>query len=472
MRRMWCRVGRCRRLSTRCRARFGRPVLLMLSCCHCERAPDGAEPPDGRVDTASESGDAPGDAAQDVADDRDGSPSACAIGVSAEPIPDEFQPDAQRLPGLPPEVDVFRIPPPSYGLEWTQCGAGCLELSEQWASQGVREQTIGGVRQDGPWLALRYGPPSGQVHTLITPVEGPPDGAFVEAQVTGTRNTGFSNPNLVASDAYLFTAYRKGFRAALALDGVGDAAVVRCLADDLEAAATYAAMQPSWYALAWSGSFLRAGRRPFDGQAPRKLSTEPYAALSDLTGTSDAIIALGYGPGDAYRLFVLDDFSGSTPGRPLFPAVDGTTVGDCCARVDGTSVAWLRGGDHQYSDAGYAFWGTVDLMRGDISSSGKVSNPVKVRSVPVQVLADAGGFGGGYYVGFGSDTFQGPELVYVVRVSDGRMWKIAARSANVLWARVLYVTADEIALVERYAVAAPTASQIVRYAVADLGPGE
>ena len=289
---------------------------------------------------------------------------------------------------------------------------------------------------------------------------------MIEREVTGLVDTGFSLPRLLSTAGLFVVSYHDELTYVFSITA-GQS--VTCLA-------RRAGFMNPFYSAAFShdrwavaGSLVVTGAWPITaGQEDIRVVTAPNLdELNDVGSMGNGLFVRGYGWDKHLRLWTWQ------PGGEVELLTEQQVEEDhCCGSADGGQIAWLRG-DERYEEAGVFYWNKVELLThplpiGQVPISGTV-----VRQVPQNLIGNSGVLSAGHWASFGQDPDTGKEFVYLVRISDGQLWKIPPRGPDVYWISVIYLSSEEVALLEKsHGTHTPTAKTIVRYELASLGPGE
>ncbi len=330
--------------------------------------------------------------------------------------------------------------------------------------------TIGGLVDGVPWLALKQRLDDAKARTWIGPADGPASAALIEADLsTSSTDTGFSAAQLVSSRGFVLTAYFGKF---VTTFGAPIGSPMICFARSATTASWLsAALLPDRWAVAGSPAPILTGAWPpvAGHEDLLTLSAPTGDQLNDVTTAGQRLVWFGYGAGKQYHLWTWQ------PGEAVQLLVNpppSSGQQNCCAASTDDQIAWLRGTGYN-EDSGYAAFDQVDLMTAPLPINLLPVTGCRVRTVPQPSMSNPGVVGGGYWANAAApanDPSAG--YIYVVRLTDGRMWKIPERGPQQPWTKILYVTSSEIALLEGYWGHPEWASTVVRYDLASLGPGE
>lgn len=472
-------------------------VALGASAYMCSRSPQGQGGgagdnghivyEDGSADTASggSGGTIAGSGGIGATGGGDAGPTGilpCAsLPPSSEPVPAGWPAGAKRLPALDPDVYVFEVPPDPTPLTWKVCGTGCKELVNTWApslGDGLWVDTIGAAVGNTPWLILRRRH-ANYVGTWIGPADGGAVHMLAEEVSSGTVPHGFSSPAGIGASGFVVSAElheTSTWEMGATLDGP-----LRCMFEErgfnqlfseLATSSTRWALWPQGNGPGWSSQL------PI-GSAQALLDPVPipagYTRGGGFVGLPEGFVMTGYQPVSC-ALFIWTPAAGTVP----FVAAPPPDASDTPVASDGNRIAWLHGSGLSM-DAGQASWSKVELMLA--TDNGQF--PVTGTSVGVlptfEPWTDTQGpsaLRGDYFAGWLESGWPHPvapeRLVpFVLRLSDHRIWIIPPRSPDVRWRNILYLSDDEIGLLER-SIHSFTgyADTVVRYRLDSLGPGE
>ena len=442
-------------------------VIAAIAGCNCSSGTQAGPTyaPDAAAE-AREDGSGGADAGREAGADASGeAPVAWPchdLPPAPDPVPEGFPAGAKRLPALPPDIRVFEVPPTPTQLTWNSCGVGCKEIDTTWGPAGVPLylSTRGGLVAGKGWLALSQRLAGGLMSLWIGPADGKGAQAFASidkdylthsaAYCDGLSDRGAVVEFYGSKQLYFFGGMPGQTLTCLAKPAVGNPGVSSVYSD-------------TRWAIASSATPILTGAWPV------KTGAEDYRLLKTGDGLHDvrtegAHLVFG-GSGAQYksRLWAWEPSQGAR----LLVAED--PYDNDCPAIDPPDMAWLRGEGRSVTDT--VTWKNISLLRAatpftSIPISGSV-----VRSLPLASMLPDLNFGCMLYAGFwtmtGLDLDQG-WYAYLVRLSDGRLWKLPGREAGRLWRSVLYVTANEIALLEEFKGEIRT---VVRYELASLGPG-
>jgi hypothetical protein len=457
---------------------FGWALLAALAATSCRCVDQPGEGGSGRVgasptlttSTMADGGPGGGDAGVDGAFMH-----PCSeLPAAPEAVPAGYPAGAKRLPALPAQVEVFEVPAPSALLQWADCGTGCKELVTSWADAGsgpLTERTIGGLVNGEPWFALRQVLPGSFVRTWIGPLGGPAAKAFVERLGTGNVDTGFLEPlSLVASGGIFAVFYHDEFMYVFTTSVAGNP-VCTAWRGKPTFVPFSAAISAGRWAIAGSPAPIVTGAWPVvAGQEDiRTLTTPSGDELNDVGSAGEWLFWGGFGGDQRFRLWGWRPLGNV---ELLVQPPSDVAADLCCAAAGSESISWLRG-LQRYDDNGVARWKQVDLVTLALPIHQVPIAGMLVRQVPQDVISGPGVTSPRYWASFGHDPGSDEMYAYVVRLSDGQLWKIPRRGPNAIWLRALYVSSQEIALLEKEVGSySPYSKTVVRYDLSSLGPGE
>jgi hypothetical protein len=297
--------------------------------------------------------------------------------------------------------------------------------------------------------------------------DGPAVRAYVEAEVTGSQDTGFSTFRTVAQRGYLFTVYDHDwvmwvFGAELSRSPV-------CLATRKMPAYSIqtAAFTSSRWAAAGNPAPIVTGAWPLvPGKEDLQTLWAPTGGeQEDLASAGDWLFWVA--STQTKRLWAWRP-DGSP--RRLVDPTPGIKEDLCCVAADDHHIAWKRGRD--FTLDGGPSWLQVDLMVATLPIASLPVTGKLVRRIPTTGMYFSGLVAGGHWADFGAENNKG--IISIVRFSDGRIWKIPIeRAPGVELIKILYLTSTEIGLLEKKKQSyTPVAHTVVRYDLASLGPGE
>lgn len=460
-------------------------VLAVAGCC-CESSPtsvagagDGADAATDSpsADASEDQFDASGDTSQDEGDaDPMAVPPELAqpctsATAAAAPIPPGFPDGAKRLPGLPADVNVFEIPPPTEPLVWNACGTGCRELEPTWgAPQGgpLWRSSSGGQANAVPWLALRQRLSDDRVRLWVGPADAQARWAFIEADVSASDRAGFVAPHSVFADGLLPAVFNtEKFAALLALRfDSGPTCVVTSQNSAFVNFATMASVSSQRWAVSGYGPILSGAWPPTPGAEDlKRIVATTGEAGSDVLVVGDRLIWGGY-VAPHYRLWTW------RPGEE--PHLLLGDIGDDSASVstDGTQLVWLQARGY-YETEGISHWQTVELRSAPLPTSDQPISGTVLRTLPTSYVYGGVHFASGFLADYGYDSVDDSlGYYYVMRVSDGETWKFPRRGAQQPWSGMAFFTGTEIGLFEGVWGHPEWAATVVRYDITALGPGE
>jgi hypothetical protein len=432
------------------RAAAGAAVLVLLAAaCSCDEARDGAAAGGGAgAGAGSDARDAEHepDAAGDAADAP-----ACP-GAPGPRVPDGWV----RFPGLPCECDVWMAPdaermdrPPA----WIPAGPGDLELEVSWATPANR--LLAGWSRAASWgghTYVAYARDLGKdlYDTLVVRLpENQP--VFQSIVVGGVGAPCQAHVTAMGQGKVLHWAYVDG-----ALGVATPVAYLEGLTTDGPLRTVYAA-----YEAALTGGDVVSSR------VAARLHVPPWRIDAFTLDPPGIVPAVATGYFRDYSLVAWDDalyferlfgaeatsrseiqqWTAASGQRRFVPGGGAGAGGDgfaCGFGTDGTTMLWEEGSG--WNGAG---WDRVDIMVAPYTPDPAQLAPRRLRASPG--LHGAGCFswklGGGHAVGIVYGSIQADDRgVYVVRISDGMLWKVAPRSERRL--TPLGVTAEEVILAE------------------------
>jgi hypothetical protein len=366
---------------------------------------------------------------------------------------------------LPAEVHVFELEQPAASLSWKPCGDGCRELETPWAEVGetpIYVRLAAEVIDGEPWLAFKQRVPGELVVTWLGPVDGSAVAGFVHAdQVTSPTTAGFIG--IVQGMTKVFAVYAKSGTWILGLlpDGT-----TRCLArphaDSIMTGGTIS--KSRWAVTGDNGMRILSGPWPPEPDGSDLLQLPSPGEQHNLALWSD---------GFAWEAYLEPEVElwrwvpGGQPQRLL----GGITDDACCAAGDKQWFVWLQGRGYHLEDS-VAHWDSIDMMAAATSQSTLPLTGKVVRSFPgYSMLVGYATVNGGHWLTGGVDRETNEAVTFVVRISDGRLWRIPNRPGQ-RWDRMLYVTDEEVAIAEAHYGLPPGVRTIVRYELSSLGPGE
>jgi hypothetical protein len=404
---------------------------------------------------------------------------------SSVPVPSGWPAGAKRLPALDPDVYVFEVPPAG-PLTWKACGTGCLELVNTWApslTYGVGAGPKAVVVNGTPWIMLpRFY--QNRIDTWTGPVDGAAVRTLIQTDEAGTVPNGFFSPLGIAAAGYVLDV---GIHDSTAWElGATLSGPLRCLFKEHFNRSQGTPQMFSDFATSDTRWALRSDGAPDIGELPlgsatagipELIASPPgYTWSIGLAGLPEGFVMTGYDATPQLGLQVWTPATGVVP----FTAQPGPGESDSPPASDGRTVVWLHGSGLKVADAGFnagvATWSNVELMEatddGHFPVAGTVVGRLPTPYVWIKPLVY-----GDYVAGF-----VGPALSdnnprarpspFLLRLSDDVIWILPPRSPDVFWESMVYLSTDELALVESAYGGAWAHRTIVRYRLDSLGLGE
>lgn len=410
----------------------------------------------------------------------------CAsVPPSSEPVPAGWPAGAKRLPALDPDVYVFEVPADPKPLTWKACGPGCEELVNTWApsqAHGLWADTLGAAVGNTPWLVLVQNYPD-YVGTWIGSADGAPVHILAEEIPHGTVPHGGAARSGITRAGFAVTVEAHetlSWVLGAPLDGP-----LRCMFREHVASGVpqvfedLATLSSRWALWSASGGPPRTGELPMGSPSaavPTGIDAPPgFTSVDALRALPEGFVMAAYRP-ESTALFVWTPAGGTVP----FVAAPAPDASDEPVASDGNRIAWLHGSGLS-TDGGYDLWSKVELMLA--TDSGQF--PVTGTSIGVLPTFEAGtGTWGPWHLrgdylagwlrsGWPHPPSLGPLVPFVLRLSDQHIWFIPPRGPDVLWRNILYLSDNEIGLLERTLKSyTGYADTVVRYRLDSLGPGE
>ncbi len=361
-------------------------------------------------------------------------------------IPEGWVPLPNRWSGC----EVYVAPDLAHvkvGSPWVDCGAGCLELQDDWSAAPEFRMfgALGASSGDVAYLGYhRYLDAARPLEVVV--VRLPDNTVTFDAIVVNALEDYACESRLlsVGREGHLLQTYQAredGGTADYAIHTVGVDGSLPL--QSYTAQAAHIASEGAAGKTLWAASF---GALAFDwhpngatGDLTHAWQSDDGSSAFGLVAAADDIFFSTWLPDLRSDIFVWDTAQGP---RPFVSFPSKAEGGACCLTTDGSTLAWLQGEGYQ----GGEVFSKVSWMTAPFTTDPTVLTPAVLHTAYQNSLVGGGGtMGGGYLLHAEHRLGESKMLVILTRLSDGAHWTIA-EPPGFYWVRPVYVTKDEIAL--------------------------
>ncbi len=376
-----------------------------------------------------------------------------------------------RPPGSPCECEIYMSPDAEHmraPSPWVGCGDGCFELVRDWSND--TSYTFGGVHGVSQSTSRRiaykrYLTPTGPYELQI--VRLPENIVVFDAWQRAELGPWFVDTLALSRDRALTQVWKstdntaKHWNLLYALDPSPAAMKASLVYDEV---VSYLELETAASADLWAISFQPPHAWKWHGSAPSNQLQPGYSTPGYVGGLEASGPNLFFDTHTSVDdIMVFDPVGGN---RKLVTFASAQVGGACGLRTDGKDMAWYQGGP--ISGKTYS---SVDLVAAPFATFAADIVPHVVRPAYQNFLDGCGGLlGGGYHLSREVHDSGANQRVVLTRLSDGNYWILAPRPGR-NWAELLYVDAEELAIVETLTGKFTHGDwTIVRRTIASLGP--